>query len=54
MTFKDLQKQVPSRAAPEQNHVLQRLKDKPFWLWNKQEHVLEDIRTKGDCCFITL
>ena len=53
MTFKDLQKLVQSQSgAPEQQSQLsQRLRDKPFWIWNQQEHIQEDIRTKGDCCF---
>jgi hypothetical protein len=53
MTFKDLQKLVQSQSgAPEQRSQLsQRLRDKPFWIWNQQEHKQEDIRTKGDCCF---
>jgi hypothetical protein len=25
--------------------------DKPFWIWNKQQHKQEDIKTSGDCCF---
>ena len=29
----------------------QRLQNKPFWIWNIQEHKQEDIRTDGDCCF---
>lgn len=27
------------------------LKDKPFWLWDKQEHRQEFIKTEGQCCF---
>jgi hypothetical protein len=25
--------------------------NKPFWIWNIQQHKLEDIRTNGNCCF---
>jgi hypothetical protein len=25
--------------------------NKPFWIWNTEEHKQEDIKTKGDCCF---
>ena len=25
--------------------------NKPFWIWNIDEHKLEDIKTNGDCCF---
>jgi len=30
---------------------LQLLKDKPFYIWNKQQHTLEFIKTGGNCCF---
>jgi hypothetical protein len=51
VTFKDLQKLVQSQSGPEQSQILQRLRDKPFWVWNQKQHKQEDIRTKGDCCF---
>jgi hypothetical protein len=25
--------------------------DKPFWIWNAEEHKAADILTNGDCCF---
>lgn len=28
-----------------------RLRNKPFWIWDKDQHRREDIATKGDCCF---
>jgi hypothetical protein len=51
VTFKDLQKLVQSQSGPEQSQLLERLRDKPFWIWNQQQHRQEDIKTKGDCCF---
>jgi hypothetical protein len=51
VTFKDLQKLVQSQSGPEQNQLLQRLRDKPFWIWDQSKHKSEDIKTKGDCCF---
>jgi hypothetical protein len=42
---------VQSQSGPEQSQLLQRLKDKPFCVWNLQQHKQEDIRTRGDCCF---
>jgi hypothetical protein len=51
VTFKDLQKLVQSQTGPEQSQLLQRLRDKPFWIWDPKRHKQEDIRTKGDCCF---
>jgi hypothetical protein len=29
----------------------ERLLNKPFWIWDRQQHKLEDIITNGDCCF---
>ncbi|MFL6348132.1 MAG: hypothetical protein ACJ72X_07560 [Nitrososphaeraceae archaeon] len=53
MVFKDLQKLV-SHSQREENtrkELFQRLKNKPFWTWNIEEHKQEDIKTDGDCCF---
>jgi terminase large subunit-like protein len=48
--FKDLQKLVSqqheSTGKDKHNELLQ-----PFWIWDKEEHRQEDIRTNGDCCF---
>lgn len=51
MTFKDLQKLVQSQQNIEQNELFERLRNKPFWIWNKEEHKQEDVKTKGNCCF---
>jgi hypothetical protein len=51
MTFKDLQKLVGDRFNPEQSSLNERLRNKPFWIWEINDHKLEDIRTKGECCF---
>jgi hypothetical protein len=52
LTFKDLQKLVQSQSSTsEQNKLSEKLRNKPFWIWNVKEHKLEDIKTKGDCCF---
>jgi hypothetical protein len=53
VTLKDLQKLVESQSdsIPELQKLLTRLKDKPFWIWNQNQHRKEDIKTKGDCCF---
>ena len=55
MTFKDLQKlvqlQQQQSTNPEQSQLSQRLVDKPFWIWDQQQHRHEDIKAKGDCCF---
>jgi hypothetical protein len=51
MTFKDLKKRVSLAASHQQCRMFERLQSKPFWIWDKQQHKLEDIRTDGDCCF---
>jgi hypothetical protein len=51
VTFKDLQKLVQSQESPEQSAILQRLRDKPFWIWDQKQHKKEDIKTRGECCF---
>jgi hypothetical protein len=51
VTFKDLQRLVQSQSGPEQSRLLQRLRDKPFWIWDPKQHKQTDIRTNGKCCF---
>jgi hypothetical protein len=54
VTFKDLQKLIHHRqpeSNSDQRRLFQLLRDKPFWIWDVEEHMIEDIKTKGDCCF---
>jgi len=51
VTLKDLKKRVSLAASHQQCRMFERLQSKPFWIWDKQQHKLEDIRTDGDCCF---
>jgi hypothetical protein len=51
VTFKDLKKRVSLEATQQQSRLFQRLQGKPFCIWDKQQHKLEDIKTNGDCCF---
>ena len=51
MTFKDLRKIVSLEITQQQYKIFQRLQGKPFWIWDKQQHKQEDIKTDGDCCF---
>jgi hypothetical protein len=53
MTFKDLKKKIGSSSNQQQpqTYSFDKLQDKPFWIWNIEEHKLEDVRTKGECCF---
>jgi hypothetical protein len=52
LTFKDLKRRVSLEATVEQQFKLfERLLNKPFWIWDQQQHKLEDIKTNGECCF---
>jgi hypothetical protein len=53
MTFKDLKRRISdsSNQQQQQTQSFDKLQNKPFWIWNIEEHKLEDVRTKGDCCF---
>ncbi len=51
MTFKDLKKRISLEITSQQAKLFERLQKKPFWIWNIEEHKLEDTRTNGDCCF---
>ncbi|MDQ3903754.1 MAG: DEAD/DEAH box helicase family protein [Thermoproteota archaeon] len=53
MTFKDLKKRVSLEATTQQQQskLFERAHNKPFWIWNIEEHKQVDIRTDGDCCF---
>jgi hypothetical protein len=52
IVFKDLQKLVSAQQKENtREELFQRLQDKPFWIWNVEQHKQEDVRTDGDCCF---
>ncbi|MGB8024214.1 MAG: hypothetical protein WCF06_07845 [Nitrososphaeraceae archaeon] len=51
MTFKDLKKRVTLEAAQHRSRLSERLLNKPFWIWNIEQHKQEDVRTNDDCCF---
>lgn len=51
LTFKDLKKKVCFESAQQQSRLFERLRDKPFWNWNIEEHKAEAVKTIGDCCF---
>ena|SRR5215831_7076919 len=50
LTFKDLKKRATLQTAQE-SRMLDRLRNKPFWIWDIEQHKHEDIVTNGDCCF---
>jgi hypothetical protein len=54
IVFKDLQKLVQHSQSQRENirkELFQRLQGKPFWIWDKQQHKQEDIKTNADCYF---
>ena len=48
---KDLKKGVNLQTIQKQTILFGICKDKPFWIWEVQEHKQTDIKTKGICCF---
>jgi hypothetical protein len=51
VTFKDLQKAVQSNRLDNLIDLQSTLQNKPFWIFDKEQHRQEDIRTKGQCCY---
>jgi hypothetical protein len=56
LTFKELRKIVtPFNNNQQQQETTplfaNRILNKPFWVWNIEEHKAADILTNGDCCF---
>ena len=49
VTFKDLRKRVSLKIIHQ--NLYDRSKNKPFWIWDHQQHKKIDIETNGDCCF---
>jgi hypothetical protein len=53
VTFKDLQKLVQAQAEADPNFRIlsQKLQDKPFWIFDKEQHKQQDLKTRSNCCF---
>jgi hypothetical protein len=53
VTFKDLQKVIESQpdTGLDNQLQLQKLRNKPFWIWDKTRHKESDRMTNGECCF---
>jgi hypothetical protein len=52
VTFKDLKKRVNiTHEAEQQSRFFNRLDNKPFWIWDIEQHKQADIQSNGDCCF---
>ena len=49
MTFKDLRKGISLEATEQQSRLFERTHNKPFWIWDIEEHKQGDIKTNGDC-----
>jgi hypothetical protein len=51
LTFKDLKKRISKETTQQQEtRSFESLMNKPFWIWNIEEHKKQDIGTNGDCC----
>jgi hypothetical protein len=50
MTFKALKKGFSLEITQAQSRLFERLRLKPFWIWDTVEHKKADIETRGDCC----
>jgi len=50
LTFKELHKRVRLETQ-QQTKLFETLTNKPFWIWDKEQHKQEDIDTDGECCF---
>ncbi|MGA9170200.1 MAG: hypothetical protein WBZ20_08660, partial [Nitrososphaeraceae archaeon] len=51
IVFKDLHKLVSHSQQQNIRRAISKAKRQTFWIWDKQQHKLEDIKTNGDCCF---
>ena len=52
IVFKDLQKLVSAQQQDSTcKELFERLQDKPFWIWDIDEHKQQDAARDGDCCF---
>jgi hypothetical protein len=50
--FKDLQKLISQQQREYRaKELYQRLQDKAFWIWDREQHKEEHARTDGECCF---
>jgi hypothetical protein len=47
VTFKDLKKRLTLETAQE-SKALERISNKPFWIWDIEKHKQEDINTKDE------
>src|SRR5215217_7184849 len=53
LLFRDLHKLVAEQQQQQpqaRKQLYDRLRDKEFWIWDKEQHREEYIRTDGECC----
>ena len=43
--------QLRSNDTQQQSRFFESLQNKPFWIWNVEQHKQEDVITNGLCCF---
>jgi hypothetical protein len=51
LTFKELKKRVTTEIIQQQSKLSETPLNKLFWIWDKQQHKQEYVKTGGDCCF---
>ena len=54
VTFKEVQHKLesqPDYTSSQQFEMLQRVRGKPFWIWDNANHKGKDRTHRGDCCF---
>jgi hypothetical protein len=52
VTFRDLKKRVSiTHETKQQSRFFNRLDNKPFWIWDIDQHKQADIQSIGYCCF---
>jgi hypothetical protein len=54
VTFKDLKRKMTlydQETQTQDNRLFERLRGKPFWIWNTNNHRQSDIKSNGECCF---
>lgn len=44
-------RQSIQKSQSSSNHSLDILRNKPFWIWDKSEHLQKAIETNQNCCF---
>jgi hypothetical protein len=51
VTFKELKKRVSLELPEQQSIFFERLQNKPFWIWNVEDHKKQDVIPDVNCCF---